>query len=64
MTEGKAAKRIAEQHPDWPALTVGEYSVGPCVHGGWWIENGDGEGMHVQTEALVDMFDAFWAKNF
>lgn len=57
-------KSIAEQHPDWPALEIGGYSIGPCVHGGWWIENEDGEGMQVSSGALVDMFGAFWARNF
>jgi len=60
----RSAKSIAEQHPDFPAIEIGGYRIGPCVHGGWWVENEHGEGMQTDADALIRMLNTFWMQNF
>lgn len=63
-TRSPVSSSIRAVHDNWPSMIVGPYSIGPCVHGGWWIENADGEGMQVRSEILVKALDAFWKENF
>lgn len=58
------AKSIAEQHPDFHEIEIGGYRIGPCVHGGWWVENEAGEGMQTDADHLIRMLDEFWARHF
>lgn len=55
---------ITAEHPDFPMIELGGYRIGPCVHGGWWIENEDGEGMQTDADALIRMLDEFWMRYF
>lgn len=55
---------IGAEHPDFPMLEIGGYRIGPCVHGGWWVENEHGEGMQTNADRLIRMLDTFWMENF
>jgi hypothetical protein len=45
-------------------LSIGLYTIRPYQHGGFWIENGLGEGMQVTENAIAHALEMFWRENF
>lgn len=45
-------------------IKFGEFTISPDGEGGYWIENGIGEQMHVNQEQLEEAIRKFWKDTF
>ena len=46
------------------SVTIGDYTIGPCSHGGFWIGHESGEGTQVHEPDMVKLIDDFYEKIF
>ena len=57
-------KSVVADEKNVVCLTIGDFTIKPYQHGGFWMENELGEGMQVREELLERALREFWHENF